>query len=87
MHRVALSHSAALDFVTLDAILIVSERHPNFYVLLPAGRTKALCRAYSPWDEYRTPPEPSDVTASRPIRLLSILSRLMPSFTSVNASL
>ena len=44
MHRAYVSHSAALDFVTLDAILIVSERHPMFVACsLPAGRR--LCAA------------------------------------------
>src|SRR5215467_5781993 len=81
MHRAALSHSAAFDFVTLDAILIVSERHPMFVSCSLQGRTKALCRAYSPWDGYRTPPEPSGVTPSHLIRLPSISSPLMPSFS------
>ena len=74
MHRVALSHSAALDFVTLDAILIVSERHPIFMSCsLRAGRR--LCAALTlrgmSIERRRSL---LGVAASRPIRLLSILS-------------
>src|SRR5262250_2790592 len=81
MHPVSFSHPAAFDFVTLDAILIVSERHPMFVSCsLRAGRR--LCAALTlrgmSIERRRSL---LVVTACRHIRLPSISSPLMPSFS------
>jgi len=81
MHRAALSHSAAFDFVTLDAILIVSKYHPIFVPCsLRAGRRLcAVLTLRGMGIERRR--SLLVVTACRPIRLPSISSPLMPSFS------